>query len=262
VSSSHSSSGESSIVQRGAIKSFRDCENICPEMISIRAGDFMMGSPATKSYDFDIPRHEVHIGAFKVSKYPVTRGQWRFYATEILPRTAKNCDWLNPGFRQDDMHPVVCINWQEAQDYITWLNKKSGQHFRLLTEAEYEYVNRADTQTVYFWGDSDKDLALYANTNGHGEGTTPVGSFKANAWGLFDTTGNVSSWTQDCWHTSYNGAPTDGSARETGCVSSVRVIRGGSWNSNPKFMRSTFRLGLPRDTRSIQIGTRLARDDR
>jgi formylglycine-generating enzyme required for sulfatase activity len=230
----------------------------CPVMVSIAAGDFMMGTPRAEKgrYDDESPQHKVHISAFEVAKYPVTRGQWRLYANETGQATKKDCDWLNPGFPQHDTHPVVCVSWQEAQDYIVWLNGKSGQHFRLLTEAEYEYVNRAGTQTAYFWGDSEADLAQYASMNG--EGTTPVGSFAANDWGLFDTTGNVWSWTQDCWHTDYHGAPPDGSAWETGCSSSARVLRGGSWTAfTPWALRSACRNHL--DNGFWNDGFRLAR---
>jgi formylglycine-generating enzyme required for sulfatase activity len=147
------------------------------------------------------------------------------------------------------------MSWQEAQDYIVWLNRKSGQHFRLLTEAEYEYVNRAGTQTAYFWGDSDQNLSQHVNNNG--KGTTPVGSFQANPWGLFDTAGNVWSWIQDCWHNSYNGAPTDGSAWEKGCESSTHVRRGGSWYIYAGYLRSAHRDFAVGGTWSI--GLRLAR---
>jgi formylglycine-generating enzyme required for sulfatase activity len=237
----------------------------CPVMVSIPAGKFMMGSPPSEKgrYENEEPQHEVHISAFEVSKYPVTRGQWRRYANETGLRTSEGChsadpkkDWLNPGFPQDDTHPVVCVQWQEAQEYIAWLNRKSGQHFRLLTEAEYEYVNRAGTQTAYFWGDSDADLPQYANNNG--KGTTPVGSFsfKANRWGLFDTTGNVWSWTQDCLHSNYFKAPTDGSAWDTDCDFSARIVRGGSWNDSSGYLRSASRTA---GYAAPYVGLRLAR---
>jgi formylglycine-generating enzyme required for sulfatase activity len=240
----------------GTAEPSRRCAE-CPEMVNIPAGSFLMGSPGTETgrSDSESPQHKVHIGAFEVSKNPVTRGQWRIFANETGQRSTKNCDSLNPGFPQDDRHPAVCMNWQEAQDYIAWLNRKSGQHFRLLTEAEYEYVNRAGTQTAYFWGESDADLAQHANSNG--KGTTPVGSFPANSFGLFDTTGNVWSWTQDCWHKDYHGAPTDGSAWETGCDSSARVVRGSSWTFYAKCRRSACRFGNQRGYRDG--GLRLAR---
>jgi formylglycine-generating enzyme required for sulfatase activity len=253
---------------RRPLETFRDCEDVCPEMVWIKPGSFMMGSPDTeKGHQADEgPVHEVRIAySFAVGKYPVTRGEWRLYANDTGHRTTEGCrrsdakkDWLNPGFPQDDKHPVVCVSWQEAQDYIAWLNKKSGQHFRLLTEAEYEYVNRAGQQTAYSWGDSDAEVARHASSNG--KGTTPVGSFPANAMGLFDTTGNVWSWTQDCWHKRYTGVPTDGSAWDTGCGSSAHVLRGGSWATVTWSLRSASRFGSGGGYDFI--GARVARDDR
>jgi formylglycine-generating enzyme required for sulfatase activity len=243
--------------------SFRACPE-CPEMVSISEGNFMMGSPPAEKDRFDDegPQHAVHIRAFEVAKYPVTRGQWRLYANDTGYRTTDGChwldvkqDWLNPGFLQDDTHPVVCVSWQEVQDYILWLNRKSGQNFRLLTEAEYEYVNRAGHQTAYFWGDSDADLVRHASNNG--KGTTPVSSFTANPFGLLHTTGNVWSWTQDCYHENYNGAPMDGSAWEAGCDSSARVLRGGSWNYLTRLLRSACR-GYGAHGNNV-VGARLAR---
>jgi formylglycine-generating enzyme required for sulfatase activity len=235
-------------------------------MVSIRAGDFKMGSLETEtdSIDQEYPQHKVHISAFEVSRLPVRRGQWRLYADDTGHGTSEGChwfdsnkDWRNPGFPQDDTHPVVCVTWQETQDYIAWLNRKSGQHFRLLTEAEYEYVNRAGTQTAYFWGDSDADLEQHASRND--KGTTPAGSFPANPWGLFDTTGNVWSWTRDCWHANYNGAPTDGSAWETRCSSPSRVVRGGAWYNRDAWLRSAYRGHYLGGDGGIIIGFRLAR---
>jgi formylglycine-generating enzyme required for sulfatase activity len=197
-------------------------------MIVVPRGKFQMGSE--DDYLHARPVHEVRIEYdLAVGKYPVTRGEWRKYADETGRKTTNTGDWLSPGFRQDDNHPVVCMRWEEAQAYIDWLSQKTGQRYRMLSEAEYEYANRAGTRTSQFWGDSYNDMRLYANKAR--KGTTPVGSFKPNPWGLFDTTGNVWSWTQDTWHENYNGAPTDGSAWEMG-RSSERVLRGGSWSDD------------------------------
>ena len=242
----------------------------CPAMISIPAGDFVMGSPGTEPsrYANEGPQHTVHVRAFEVAKYPVTRGEWRRYVNETGHKSFVGCNWLNPGFPQDDRHPVVCVGWREVQDYIGWLSHQSGRHFRLLTEAEYEYVNRAGTQTAYFWGNSDRDLPAYANLIGHG--TTPVGGLKANRWGLFDTTGNVWEWTQDCFN-DYANTPTDGSASEWGGCQD-RVARGGSWvklnDPRPggfaagqvsRYLRSACRNDLYNFAVENDIGFRLAR---
>jgi formylglycine-generating enzyme required for sulfatase activity len=167
--------------------------------------------------------------------------------------------WLDPGFPQEDSHPVVCVRWNEAQDYATWLSTKTSHHYRLLTEAEYEYLNRAGTSTAYFWGDRQDAQCIYANAadaaakarfgwttgtascNDGYAATSPVGQFQPNRFGLYDTSGNVRSWTQDCWHDNYDGAPLDGSPWMTDGDCSRRVLRGGSWNNS--MPRSGFRGG-------------------
>src|SRR5262249_7097432 len=131
-----------------------------------------------------------------------------------------------------------CVSWKETQEYASWLTEETHHHYRLLSEAEYEYVNRAGSSGTYFWGNTSGDLCRYANAGSYCKGgyryTSPVGSFKPNDFGLFDTTGNVESWTQDCDHDDYSGAPTDGSAWTAGdCFR--RVVRGGSWVGNPRY---------------------------
>jgi len=170
---------------------------------------------------------------------------------------------------------VVCVTWQEATEHAEWLAWKTKQPYRLLSEGEYEYINRAGTRSAHWWGDSSAEQWRYANgadaalkakhnyaNRGYAEGndgfvyTSPVGHFPANAFGLHDTTGNVWSWTQDLWHESYIGAPTDGSAWESGS-SSGRVVRGGSWFSFPSRMRSAYRTFRHFDLWAV--GLRLAR---
>jgi formylglycine-generating enzyme required for sulfatase activity len=249
-------------------ETFRDCAD-CPEMVVIPPGRFQMGSPdnerdrysdliylaperdraywasqdaasrkdkafVEEMFKPEGPVHEVHIRyAFSVAKYPITRHEWKQFVKET--RHHDNSDCL---MGEQDNHPVVCVSWEDAQDYAAWLSRKSGQHYRLLSEAEYEYVNRAGTQTAYFWGDSADDLPRYANVNENGP--TPVGSLKPNAFGVYDTTGNVQSWTQDCYHKNYDGAPTDGSAWESNC-SDGRIIRGSYWSQPPWMHRVAFR---------------------
>jgi formylglycine-generating enzyme required for sulfatase activity len=230
----------------------------CPEMVSIPSGEFTMGSPPTEK-DRDVwegPQHRVHVGSFEAAKYPVTVGEWRIYADEAGYKTTSGCDWVK--FAQGDNHPVTCMSWQEAQDYIVWLNRKSGQHYRLLTEAEWEYAARAGTTTPYYWGvEIGRE---HANCNGCGshwdnKQTSPVGSFAANPWGLFDMAGDVWEYTQDCWHSNYNGAPIDGSAWEAGACPD-RVVRGGAWYAYTKDLRSACRTG---GSGLMSVGLRLAR---
>jgi formylglycine-generating enzyme required for sulfatase activity len=236
--------------------SLHDCED-CPEMIAIRPGRFQMGSPDTEKdrQSAEGPVHEVYIRyAFSVSKFPITCGEWMQFVKEH-----RNGSYFCRNGQQDT-RPVVYVSWQDAQDYAAWLSRKSGRHYRLLTEAEYEYVNRAGSQSAYFWGDSADKLPQYANT---GSGTTPAGSFKPNAFGLYDTIGNGYSWTQDCYHNTYIGAPTDGSAWDpkSSCPFQ-RVARGGSfgYGANSSWVRSAFR-GHFDDKGAPIVGFRLARDN-
>lgn len=266
----------------------------CPEMVLIKAGSFQMGSPsfeAGRNPD-EAPLRDVRFRqAFEVSKYPITRGQWRQYLMEIHSNGSDNCygyvqdrrsgarkpqySWRDPGYPQQDDHPVVCVKWGEARAYADWLSKKTGDTYRLLTEAEYEYILRASTTSAYPWGDTAEGQCEHANgadatlKAGHGdpdwayapckdgfEFTSPVGRFPANAFGLFDVSGNVLSWVQDCYQGSYQGAPDDGSAWDKpGCV--VRVTRGGAWHTALKDMRSASRYR--NDDSMYRVGFRVAR---
>lgn len=212
-------------------------------MVSIPAGDFIMGSPKgdLRGSPDERPQHRVHIGAFSVSSAPITRGEWNRFVRDTGRKDHSKC--LEG---QQDNHPAVCIYWQDAQDYVSWLTRKSGQPYRLLTEAEFEYVLRAGTQTSYFWGDAAEKMSDYMEHRQYQEpgGTAPVRRFKPNAFGLYDITGSVWSWTQDCWHPSYEGAPADGSAWLSGADCTVRVLRGASWYAvnPPRVLRSAYRF--------------------
>ncbi len=153
------------------------------------------------------------------------------------------------------------VSWEDAQSYVRWLSGKTGKPYRLLSESEWEYVARAGTETAYSWGDHIGENR--ANCDGcgsqwDGKQTAPVGSFAANGWGLYDMHGNVREWVEDCYHGSYAGAPTDGSARESteGCW---RVFRGGSWDLEPRNLRSAYRSRGTTDVRYYSIGFRVAR---
>jgi len=178
-------------------------------------------------------------------------------------------NWRNVGFAQADNHPVVCVSWNDAQAYIGWLNQTSGQTYRLLSEAEREYATRGGSQSAFWWGDTISTAqANYDGArpsyNGSPEGeyreaTVPVNSFSPNPFGLYNVHGNVWEWVEDCWHNSYSGAPTDGSAWTTGCSGNYRVLRGGSWDFDPASLRSAYRNWYARDIRHGFIGLRLAR---
>jgi formylglycine-generating enzyme required for sulfatase activity len=286
----------------GKVEQFKDCLT-CPEMVMVPAGRFTMGSSSSEPGRHDRPlteepQHEVTISmAFAVGRYAVTRGEFATFVAETNhtnPRqhlsdrcnTFENGQWdlrpgrtfRNPGFTQDDRHPVVCVDWDDARAYASWVSRKSGKTYRLLSEAEREYVTRAGTTTAFWWGSSI--TAEQANYNGNvifpGGGskgeyrqrTVPVDSFRPNPWGLYNVHGNVWEWTEDCWHENYQGAPTDGSAWISGqCITSDRaltnvVVRGGSWFRGPRDLRSASR-GVGYSTVAInmssQDGFRVAR---
>ena len=239
---------------------FRDCAT-CPEMVVVPSGSFMMGSPADEQgrKDYEGPQHRVTISKpFAVGKYEVTRGQFAAFV-DAIGYDAGSC-WRNPGFTQTDTHPVVCVSWHDAKAYIEWLST-TGQNYRLLSEAEWEYVARAGTTTAYHFGATiSPSQANYGKNNG---GTTEVGSYPANAFGLHDVHGNVWEWVEDCMHLrDYNGAPSDGSAwtsdRDDGEYH-VRVLRGGSWAGNLSYLRSADRFDYLARDRYNYIGFRIAR---
>jgi formylglycine-generating enzyme len=251
-----------------------------------------MGSPSGEKdrSDDEGPTHQVTIGAsFAVGKLAVTRGQFAAFVNDSGYTPGTSCTTItpadtlesagksfrDPGFKQDDSHPAVCISWDDANAYVAWLGKKTGKAYRLLTEAEYEYADRAGTQTPYWFGSDGDKLCGYANgadatlntqftsadTATCKDGyvyTAPGGSFAANDFGLYDMAGNVWEWTEDCYHESYDGAPGDGSAWTAGDCSE-RVLRGGSWVSNPQYLRSASRGGSSTGGRLYSYGFRVAR---
>jgi formylglycine-generating enzyme required for sulfatase activity len=224
-------------------------------MIVIPAGRFTMGSPTTEQgrYDDEGPQHEVTIAKpFAVSKFDVTFVDWDACFKVGGCRNAADSEMGR------DTKPVINVTWEEAQTYVAWLPKMTGQPYRLLTEAEWEYAARAGSTTAYYWG--DQIGVGNANCDGCGtqwaKQTLPVGSFKPNAFGLYDMAGNVWQWVQDCYNGNYNGAPTDGSAWASGDCSRP-VVRGGSWGDPPQYLRSAYRVGNPGVNRYFVTG----RDD-
>ncbi len=267
-------------------KVFRDGDE-GPEMVVIPAGEFLMGSPKSEAgrQDREGPQHRVRIGKpFALGRYAATVGEFkRFvqaagYQTEaerhpdegIWTRdggklkvvAVKGKSWRDPGFAQDDRQPVVGVSWNDAQAYVKWLVEKTGKLYRLPSEAEWEYAARAGTTSAYPWG--HEAGSGYANFVGSGsewsgKRTSPVGSFAANAFGLHDMIGNVWEWLQDCWNETYTGAPDDGRAWESG-ECDRRVVRGGSWGSEPGLARAAGRSWLgPGYRLNSLLGFRLAR---
>jgi formylglycine-generating enzyme required for sulfatase activity len=239
-------------------QAFRECANACPEMIVIPAGEFLMGSPVTEQdrYGDEGPQHKVVIGKpFAVSKFVVTFADWDACAA------VGGCPQASDSTFGRGTRPVINVTWDEAKQYVDWFARMTGRPYRLLTEAEWEYAARAGTTTAYSWG--DEVGVNNANCNGCGSmwdnrQTAPVGSFKPNAFGLYDMHGNVWEWVEDCYHIDYADAPTDGSSWTAGDCSR-RLRRGGAWGYIPRILRSADRGGDSPVNRSAFVGFRIAR---
>ena len=274
---------------------FRDCQT-CPEMVVVPAGLYRMGSPWGEEArnDDEGPLHEVTLRQpFAVGAYEVTRGEWAAFVSAMGYSAEESCwtyesdewdersgrHWRDPGFAQMDQHPVVCVSWEDAQAYVRWLSQETGQAYRLLSEAEWEYVARAGTTKPFHTG-SMISTAMSNYNEAHYNGkytyrwlglaagghkgnmfrgkTVPVGLFAPNGFGVYDMHGNVWEWVADCWNDSYRGAPVDGSAWESGDCSR-HVVRGGSWVLDPRHLRSANRGRDDMGVRRSSFGFRLAR---
>jgi formylglycine-generating enzyme required for sulfatase activity len=240
--------------------SFKECATECPEMIVVPAGAFLMGSASSQPnhQSFEQPQHWVTIARpFAVSKFELSFADWDACAAY------GDCEAhiKDSGFGRGRL-PVINVTWDDARRYAAWLAKMTGEPYRLLSEAEYEYVARAGTQTAYPWGDAiGKNNA---NCNGCGSRwddlqTAPVGSFPPNRFGLYDMVGNVYEWVEDCVHADYRGAPANGSPWIAGGTCNGRMIRGGSWADDPIDLRSASRPWSPATIRRNFIGFRVAR---
>jgi formylglycine-generating enzyme required for sulfatase activity len=265
--------------------SFRDRPD-CPEMVWLPAGSFMMGTEAAETTregvpdeyaKWERPRHPVTVRSiFAVGKYHVTRGEYGRFAAATGRSGDAGCyvwtgskveldpkkSWRDPGFAQTDRDPVVCISWDDAKAYVAWLAKTTGRAYRLPTEAEWEYAARAGTTTARWWGDALG--AGNANCAGCGskwdnKSTSPVGSFQANRFGLYDMLGNAWQWTEDCWNGNYANAPSDSSIALTSGDCLRRVVRGGSWLYYPRVVRAGYRGGDGSGDRDYDAGFRVVR---
>jgi formylglycine-generating enzyme required for sulfatase activity len=259
-------------------------------MVVVPAGSFTMGSPESEPEreSTESPQHEITISKpFAVSQTHITRGEFAHFVKAMGHKADGGCyaragtttgslwegskptvSWRSPSFEQDDSHPAICVNWNDAKAYVSWLSNTTGQAYRLMSEAEAEYTARAGTTTPFWEGASI--TSQQANYNGNyvyfasGEKgefrqkTVPVNSFKPNAWGLYQVHGNAYTWVEDCWHDNYNGAPSDGSAWTTGDCE-LRVLRGGSWFCIPRFLRAANRLDFSPSFRLNAVGFRVAR---
>lgn len=215
------------------------------EMIGIPGGSYLMGGDGGASDEQ--PVHRVNIKAFKLGRHEVTQKQWRTVMGNN-PSTFNGCDEC----------PVESVSWYAVQDFIKTLNQQYGQHFRLPSEAEWEYACRSGGKDEMFCGSEKEHLLSWYNGNS-GLQTSRVGQKSPNSMGLYDMSGNAWEWVQDCWNDSYVGAPSDSSAWNKGDCE-YRVLRGGSWFHNSFGLRSTYR-GRGEATNSLDsYGFRLAHD--
>jgi formylglycine-generating enzyme required for sulfatase activity len=228
----------------------RDCD-YCPVMVALPGGSFVMGSNGDRT---ERPPHRVMVAPFAIGKSEVTEAEWAACVA------AGACHYKPPASSGSDDLPVRNLSWDDATEYVRWLAKTTGKDYRLPSEAEWEYAARAGTQTSYFWG-NEAGLAK-ANCKGCGgpyDAQRPAAAtaFAPNAWGLYGVAGGVAEWTEDCWHASYAGAPSDGSPwRQTNCQS--HVLRGGSWMNPPENLTVSSRNYYDGSVRYLANGVRVA----
>ena len=294
-------------------------QQLGPKLILIPQGEFMMGSPRTEAgrYEDEGPQFKVNIEKpFYMAMTPITVAQFRIFIEASGYRTLGEkeqwSEWRNPetgkwegkpglnwrhnhrGEPNGDKFPVVHVSWYDAKAYTEWLSRVTKKNYRLPSEAEMEYANRAGTKTAYWWGDGvpvktvanlkgehdipENDLTWYPTPEerqyayahgytpflfeGYGDGywgLSPVASFQPNPFGLHDTAGNVWEWTEDCWNGSYHGAPTDGSPQLLGACG-YRVVRGGSYYCFPRHVRSANRWRQAQQNCAMYIGFRVVRE--
>ena len=232
---------------------FRDCPD-CEEIVVIPPGEFDMGSAEKPS---EGPTHRVTIGkAFAIGRREVTFAEW----DQCLAAGACKHNPSDQGWGRAD-RPVINVSWDDAKEFVAWLSQKTGQTYRLPSEAEWEYAARAGTRTPFWWG---RDAgAARAQCEGCGSPasrqTSSAASFRPNGFGLYDTAGNAAEFVEDCWNDNYRNAPKDGAAWTSGDCH-LRVLRGGNFTSKPADVRSSARFRYDSDVRYYANGFRVARD--
>jgi formylglycine-generating enzyme required for sulfatase activity len=273
-------------------KNFRDCPE-CPEMIVVPSGAFVMGREGGTDDEnrYQGPVRQVTIGyRFAVGRTEITNAQYAAFVKASGHKNETPCNmwngqrvvptpgisWENPGYPYLPNQPVGCVSWNDAKAYVAWLSQKTGQKYRLLSEAEWEYAARAGTKGLYIWGDDETKACQFANVydeaardpsrpfppvscNDGFAKAAPVASLKPNGFGLHDMTGNVWEWVEDCYAMPYPPTPVDGSPQLTqGCER--RGVKGGAWSTNTARQMPTFRGRDPATLVTQIFGFRIARD--
>jgi formylglycine-generating enzyme required for sulfatase activity len=258
-------------------------------MVAIPGGQFEMGSPKGEAgrYDAEGPQRSVTIAPFFIGQFEITQAQWR--AVAGWPQVSRSLAAAPSRFKGDDL-PVEGVSWDDAREFCARLSRRAGRAYRLPSEAEWEYAARARTKTATYAGAMEilgqnsapvlDEIAWYGGNSGvdfersdgvdssgwpekqypHSRaGTRPVGRKAPNDWGLYDMLGNVWEWVEDDWHGSYAGAPADGRAWAEPTQGSSRVVRGGSWYNDARFVRAACRLRNEPHVRRVNLGFRCAR---
>lgn len=232
------------------------------KFVSVPAGSFKMGSATEKlGVKFDeLPQHEVTVSSFQIMTTEVTLAQYKRYIIESSNIKILDDDFMNAN-AHDNNAPVVFVSWNDVRNFLFWLNKNKPVsdpgNYMLPTEAEWEYACSAGKNDLYCGSSMASEVAWYASKTVAYQ--QPVAQKKANAFGLYDMSGNVREWVRDCYHANYENAPTDGRAWEKKCQSSKRVLRGGSWREEKTAARVTDRLAVKVSSRSPTIGFRAVR---
>jgi formylglycine-generating enzyme required for sulfatase activity len=233
---------------------FRDCED-CPELVVVPPGDFVMGSGDTP---YEKPERTVSVSRpFAIGRNEVTFAEWDQCADEGACK-----------FRPDDhgwgrgKRPVINVSWDDTKSFLLWLSRKTGQTYRLASEAEWEYAARAGTKTPFWWGRDVGDGRAQCTTCAvppPQQQTVAVRSFRPNGFGLYDTAGNAAEWVEDCWNDNYRNAPKDTTPWTKGDCR-LRVLRGGSFTSVANTIRSAARFRYDVDVRYYANGFRVVRE--
>ncbi len=285
------------VFDRVALAPFRDCAD-CPELVKLPAGRFEMGTPyrAPEGWlDNEFPLRWVEVREFAIGRFELTRGQFAAFVRESGHQPAVGClvvnasgtdttlqveasrGWTDPGYVQGDDHPVTCLTRNDATAYLAWLSRKTGQRYRLPSEAEWEYAARGRSENRRPWVRDEARACEFANLrdarfqlafrttgnacdDGHAH-TAPVGRYKANAWGLHDMVGNVSEMVDDCWRPDHNGAAADATPfRREGCTQHVQ--RGGHWRLNvtTALLSVSGRSSVDPTMASATLGLRVVRE--
>ncbi len=250
------------------------------ELMAIPAGSLLLGAPDAEEgwHPSQSPQHLVTVAPFWMGCYPVTQQQWS--AVAKLSKVEQTLDPQPACFAAPD-HPVEQVSWDEAIEFCQRLSQSTGRRYRLPSEAEWEYACRAGTTTPFHFGSTiTTEIANYSGVDWEYQGrlcskgayglapqgidrreTLAVGSFGiASSFGLYDLHGQVREWCQDCWHPTYEGAPTNGSAWIDDGDCTQRILRGGSWNSSPRACRSAYRSKLDAESRLYDVGFRVVVD--